>query len=164
MKKSLMLLIAITSLLFSSCGIIEIAPSHTEGYSSNIDEYSYQGLTLTEVRLEQVDSIIGGRKLYLWAPWCVHCLVKLDEMNKDAIGERYVMVSTSYDIKRIHKVLSKRPNLLQGPLYVIDAHAYGVTESERISKFGRELGVDSLRGVPHTFQKIEGQWTLLKKE
>ncbi len=158
MKKHKWLLVFSVLFIFG-CGIIEIAPSKKEKF----EEYkkNAENQTLIPVVFEDLDKKIRPNDfLIIWAPWCPHCLVMLDELylkaNKEQL-ESMVFVSSSYDLKGISKVLNRRPTLKEKIKFlVIDGDEYGAFEDERIRRFSLAVNGEEGRGSPIFYEKTEG--------
>ncbi len=132
------------------CACIVITPTHTS------HDYYKQRIDLRNTRVEFIeidttlDAISHYKKIYLFATWCPHCYVFLDNFKRSDFPDM-ALVSTNYNVEVIEEKFYDNIDTV----YILSHQAFGSIEKNKILKFTKILtnDVDSIIGLPQKFMK-----------
>lgn len=151
-----------------SCGIsIEVATRRVEKFDENHDKIAdglYPNYQL--IQSMEVDEKVGeGCLLVSWSPWCPWSLNLLDTFEQyveDSTSQCVYFITTSYDVKSLDKVLTKRPNLSKRVTYVVNGKTDGSNELDRMRNLSKTL-IDTMRtNTPNVYMKTDTGFMLIK--
>ncbi len=145
--------------MFCSCFKIERAPSkwRDDGASKfgNVeDAVLFQSDKLTILAISATELFAATKNssgfIYVWAPWCAHCLYTLKYQYTKTFNEvdNLVFVSTNYDIKNIVKLLEGKVDTA----YVLDSSTYGNNENSKLKGISKLLIEKELEGIPQFYE------------
>lgn len=130
------------------------------------DYQSAEEVELYEIDEERLFALMDSSMnawVYLWATYCVHCLMDLKGHHKKDSARpnmQLFLVSANYDPELIKKHTYKAG--YRKPVFVIDAERYGKGGSlERLNGFARGIApepLDSMNGLPQSFFYKEGDF------
>ena len=125
--------------------------------------YQSEKIVILEISPEELVRITQQSEglLYIWATWCVHCMVTLESHFDDTFGrsERRVLVSTNYDLPNIVKFLEGKIDTA----YVLSAIPYGRNETDKLKGLSKKLIGQEINGVPQMYLFDHGVISLSKK-